>query len=49
MGWIVTIWVKLARLTGEKKCQTTKMKYKITKKSWVIGEGKANFFAITVN
>ena len=32
LGWIVAIWVKLARLTGEKGGTITKMKYRMTKK-----------------
>ena len=32
MGWIVAIWIKLARLIGEKGDLTTKMKYRMTKK-----------------
>ena len=31
LGWIVAIWVKLARLTGEKGGTITKMKYRMTK------------------
>ena len=32
LSWIVAIWVKLARLIGEKRGTITKMKYRMTKK-----------------
>ena len=32
LGWIIVIWVRVARLSGEKGGLTTKMKYIIIKK-----------------
>ena len=39
LGWIITSWVRQARLIGEEGSSTTKMKYILSKKKIIIGPG----------